>query len=555
MCRNYLIAVLLIFVLGLNSIARVSSENVLSNTFLGNAHLKWEISGEFGRRLPIVHLLPKDVNASVIREVTTYLGQFEGKCFAENTSIGDPRKFEAAINRNIYRIIVGTEAIALVNKRPDSQAYHDSTGFSGQLLANIVFPFDPDSLKIEDAFKKRQTMVHELTHHIEWLNGVKADEKPMSERNTDYQERVVDALKDLAQIEEDLKSNESTVENLLADYRAFETRMRELEAGGAADGNLPDLVFLQQTTGFDTTFSRIDGYYSSGTCGKDLKNLAALNRLLPKLLQVLQIEPQTIELGETVTAEAVLLSHTPDDPEAAEVTIPAEFEPEFSWKLPNGEISRENPLSYTPEEVGDYVIPVELTISFNNQNFVLASGDFILNVNSDPAVKESGWSFTDAAVVSDNPDIEQAIQGYLAGPYQVRGKVVPGLSSFTWQNPNREGNPKTSMSITWTEPPASLSFGEEIQINGNGFDNGSSSTAAEGDWISFGAALYGSNDDKNWSRLSTEYPLLFVNPGKNESRPYRLRTPTEKWKKLIVQINAGSMWWGKYVNYTYESNN
>jgi hypothetical protein len=90
---------------------------------------------------------------------------------------------------------------------PKAASSHYASGGS----ADIIFPFDPRDPAI--TMKQRQRMMHEMTHHIDWLKGAKDPSKekkwvpspgrtarlivtpnPHSERNADYQDRVINAF-------------------------------------------------------------------------------------------------------------------------------------------------------------------------------------------------------------------------------------------------------------------------------------------------------------------------------------------------------------------------
>lgn len=145
----------------------------------------------------------------------------------------------------------------------------------------------------------------------------------------------------------------------------------------------------------------------------------------------------------------------------------------------------------------------------------------------DPTVKkQSHWALSSSGTASESPQIDKVIAEYAAGPARVTGSITSTKSVHRWTNPNREGNPTTSLSITWNAPPSKLSPGGEIVITANAADNGSSSGAPEGDFVSFGVGLLGSHDGKNWSVVSTDGREFYAFPFKKESRTYRLKLPT-----------------------------
>lgn len=374
---HFFISLLLIFLLAFNSqvfLAISGSQKSPRRANVFSPRVETVDDSLIENDLPLPQ--QQDVKAAVIREVTTYLNQFKGTCFGREISIGDPAKYQAAINKSIYEIIVGDKGVELVNKRPDSQAYHDDTGWSGLLMANIVFPFDPNKLEEKKAYENRRTMAHELTHHMEYLKGVKIKGKPRSERNTDYQDGVVRVLKNLVQTEALLKDGRTTIGEELTRWGNVETQLRKLEAEGA--GGIPPDAELEETTGFNARFEKIEAHYLSGACGEDLKKLVLLYRLLPRIRQTFEFDPLTIKLGAEASTKAVLQNTNYE-----ELTVPAELKPRFKWTLPGGKISNENPVRYKPEREGDYTIPVELDVTFGKEDFVIARGDFNFTVTPD----------------------------------------------------------------------------------------------------------------------------------------------------------------------------
>lgn len=234
--------------------ARLSSLLVLLFIFNLLTSAAWD--GSIGRKAPEREVLisptginssPQDVKSAVLQGITSYLNQFEGTCFRKAISIGDPAKFTAAIGKSMNRIIVGAEGQKMIKeKSPNAQSFHYTYKLIG-MTADMVFPFDPGTIDPgEDGYKNRQTMMHEMTHHIEWLNGVKESSKdawgnknPRSELNTDYQDGVVDILKNLVALEDLLKSKKSTMGILISRWQGIESRLRELETGSAAGKHLP----------------------------------------------------------------------------------------------------------------------------------------------------------------------------------------------------------------------------------------------------------------------------------------------------------------------------
>lgn len=224
---------------------------------------------------------------AVVSEITRYTQQFAGNKFAEAVKIGDPKVFTAASATNVNRVVVGPEGKKLADARPGggSKAYHNG----GLWSADLVFPFvpgaEPDPRKRR---KQQQTMMHEMTHHIEWINGVKGrgpttlfgmtvrNGAPGAERNTAYQDQAVDLLRSWARYEQGVVTGTWTPEETVKNWRSFEARLKELESGSAANGHPPD-ADLATKTGFTATAENIRDYYLSDAC--NCPNLARMVRL------------------------------------------------------------------------------------------------------------------------------------------------------------------------------------------------------------------------------------------------------------------------------------
>lgn len=225
------------------------------------------------------------VQAAMLAEIEAYLNQFKGKksCFGDYISLGDIGLFSTAVYSRL-RLIVGEKGAALVNKRKDSKAYHDSeirigdvASSSPPYIARLVFPFDPRNLsgKPLEHSKQQQTMMHEMTHHMEWLAGVKPNNKPRSERNTNYQDQVIDLLGKWVLVEKNIMEGKTDAECQFVPWQNLWRRLRQLEAGDAAGGFAPD-GDLKVLNGFQAGFDDIRKAYLNEDCKEELKKLASL---------------------------------------------------------------------------------------------------------------------------------------------------------------------------------------------------------------------------------------------------------------------------------------
>lgn len=320
------------------------------------------------------------IKRAVINEITAYLDQFGKTCFGQSIRIGEPTLFEDALNKNLGTIYVGEEGRQMVAKNTKKgQAYHNS----GLLSADIAFAFDPRQLAAGKAgFFQRQTMMHEITHHIEWLNGVKESSRdffgnnnPRSERNTDYQDNVINALDGWTRNEELIKSKKISPADQLIPWKNFEKLLRGYEKGSAAAGNPPD-ANLQAMTGFRAKFDYISAYYLSGSCGEDLRDLVLLSDALPPIKNQLAISgTDEVTVGEEIELNAEI-----EGVEGEEVNINPALKPAFVWKIPGAASQTGNSIRFKPAEAKNLPIQTELKITLNGKEFVIARGEHNLNV-------------------------------------------------------------------------------------------------------------------------------------------------------------------------------
>jgi len=332
---------------------------------------------------------PPSLRQEIIKQITLYLNQFQNACFskAPGFSVGDPNKYLKAINNNLNYIYIGVQGEARILKlSPESKpnaihhTYSDEHFLSKVYrfqVADLIFPFDPRNIPAGEAgYKNRQTLMHEMTHHIEWIAGVKGSEKQFSERNTNYQDFVVNKLIELVKIENELNNKKKTVGKALLDWQAFEKNLREAEGGSCAGGNPPD-ADLDTLTGFYARFGLFEMHYLSGFCGDDLRDMAMISRFLPNIMPTLEITPPSaeIQIGQSVTVEASLL-----DSDWQEMVIPRELKAKYQWKLPDGKVSDQNPVTITLTRAGQYSIPVELIVTLNQKDHVIIDGLFSLTV-------------------------------------------------------------------------------------------------------------------------------------------------------------------------------
>jgi hypothetical protein len=413
------------------------------------------------------------VKEAIIKEITAYFDQFKGACFADKTfSIGDPDKFKTKISEKLDEIIVGQKGAAEIAKMaPNALAYHNA-GKVGWVFTKdwvqLVFPFDPQAIAPGEAgYANRQTMAHELTHHIEWTIGRKELSKivdpktkkkidnPRSERNTNYQDLVVDQLWNLMILEDPKKTNplrksktpkESSspiMGESIRDWQAVETELDKLKKGSGAGKHPPD-TDLKDLTGFSVEFKNFQKRYLDGKCGDHLQDMARLSLKLPKIDPTLQIEetPGT-KPGDGVRVKAIL-----GNVDGQELIVPEELKPKFIWTKPDGKDSYDNPIDLAPSPGGDLEVPVKLAISFNEKTYVIAktvhtlkAGDYSLII--DPATlngePNKPYPFTAKA---DSPPAGARYE------WSVDGTRMPGSASNSFEASFKsEGKHKVSVKL------------------------------------------------------------------------------------------------------------
>lgn len=342
-----------------------------------------------------------DIKSSVVEGINTYLNQFNGTCFAKAISLGDSAKFSAALNKNINRYYVGKAGEERIKEMsPDAKSFHHTYKLIG-MTADLVFPFDPQNLPLfqsstnNEGYLNRQTMMHEATHHIEWLNGVKESSKtilgyknPRSERNTDYQDFVINALVDWRETEAKIIDKREDLPNALNKWKIFEETLAKLEKGSAAAANPPD-ANLQVLTGFNVKFESINKFYQSGACGEDLKTFAMLADLLPKMDTNLDLTKEgdpsfgregTIELNpdEKVSITASAVDSARED-KILFIELKPELNAQFYWNAVGLETQKGKKFQFTAgKESQNYQVKIDLRVPFNNREYSIARANFNL---------------------------------------------------------------------------------------------------------------------------------------------------------------------------------
>lgn len=165
------------------------------------------------------------------------------------------------------------------------------------------------------------------------------------------------------------------------------------------------------------------------------------------------------------------------------------------------------------------------------------------------------WILSRTVVWSANSGIQDGtlLTQYTNGPAKASGMIVPELSQHRWEHPHKEGNPITTLSITWTRPPDMIRPATDVILKAKASDLGSTKGAGiEGDFVSFDPSLHASDDGTSFRFLWQGRPALYANPGGFEEREFRLPIPAAKTALLHLNIGTGNIFWGKIVTYEYK---
>lgn len=331
-----------------------------------------------------------DIRVAVLAGIKTQLDQQNGTCFEQGGfSIGNYDKFAAAINRNMEEIVVGKPAIAWLKANSSSANSSHYAPWGGYGDAYIYFQFDPRTKITSTA---RQTMLHEMTHHIEYLNNLKQDSRkkdpktgkvvnnPASERNTEYQDQVTAALVKWFKHDQALMKKELPLGTALSAWKSVERVLIDGEIGKFAGGNLHDRN-LKDLTGFYADYEALVNFYKSGKCGEDLRLLMYLAPLVPQLDWKLDVTgPENVELGDEVTLSAKPFDSEIDPGDPDDVVLPKDLNARYRWRVPRREYQYGQTMKFTPTESIPYTVTVDLVVPFMGRNEPIAHGEFTVNV-------------------------------------------------------------------------------------------------------------------------------------------------------------------------------
>ncbi len=343
-------------------------------------------SGQSRRAEGIVGSSRADVKSAVLAGIKSYLDQMNGTCFESGGfSIGNYDKFVAALNKSLKGIVVGKDGAAWLAKNSSgANSSHASPWLMGG--ASIYFRFDPQK---PISMASRQTMMHEVTHHIEWLNSVKQASKvkdpktgemvnnPASERNTEYQDRVTDALVRWFAHDIALSKQEVPLGTAISAWKDVEKALKKGENGEFAEGFKHDRN-LKDLTGFYADYDALVNYYKSGKCGEDARILMYLAEVVPQLDWNLDVNgPEEVTLGDTVTITARPFDSVE---KGHDIVLDKKLKARYRWRIPRRDPVYGQPLKFKPTEAISYTVAVDLVVPFMGKDQAIAHGEHTVKV-------------------------------------------------------------------------------------------------------------------------------------------------------------------------------
>lgn len=210
---------------------------------------------------------PDDV-ADLVEE---YIRQFENdSCFGRVISLGDPARFREALNRNLTIISKSTAiSSSALASHVDFKTNWAITPPPAELRVPFAVPVRPRRGEMSHA--NLQTLYHESIHHLEWLNGAKRPKGTAgSERNTDYLDQLVNALKSWRKYEREAREGKRTAAQTRVAYGQLVNAFEKLEKD-----HHPELANLEKWGGIRIRLADIRALYLNMGCGPALRDLAA----------------------------------------------------------------------------------------------------------------------------------------------------------------------------------------------------------------------------------------------------------------------------------------
>ncbi len=473
---------------------------------------------------------------AILKALEEYFNQFSDACFAKERtfSLGEKDLYARALERQIGKIIFGVAGEKYIKDMgSDAIALHHSWNIDViEFNANIALRFDPTNLApLPRDYRNRQTLAHEITHHMEFLEGVKESStgNPRAERNTEYQDHIVDLLWQLYVIEDptriarvpirqktDIKPavkvlRPKSMGDKIFHWQNIESDIAAFLKGSAAGGNPPD--YILNHTGFNVDLPNITQRYAAGLCGPEMLALVRMSPLLPDLNPNLQFE-------DTDTAAGVRVKAVLETRSGTEIKVPAYLRPRVVWKLPGGRSFTGNPVKLTRGST-DQQIPTELVVTFNQRNYVIGKASYTLAVTSpETSVKRHGvigkyrgrfsgdleGAFEFTVQESSSPSkLIKAVEGKLS---PIERQIVLG-----WTTETAPGEFEIRATITnadGSSSPSSNFFTGKIRPDGT----------ATGEWHIFDFPGKEAPESKHgrWTTAETKLNLALNRPAAQSSR-------------------------------------
>lgn len=205
--------------------------------------------------------------------VSNYISQFEGSHFNEAISLGKSSLFMSELDK------IDVEHDPDLNSGKEEGDKVEALYYPGFLYLDPVIKFEKD-ISIPSNYENysiMQTLWHETIHRLEDVNGdfesPNADDKAYQERNVEYMQNVVAAIRYLESLEKKAAAGATDAE-LEAVWNAMLKRYDESMNIMSAAKFKPDLAKLKEWTGWDVDPEKILDHYASGAATEKLRSFA-----------------------------------------------------------------------------------------------------------------------------------------------------------------------------------------------------------------------------------------------------------------------------------------
>lgn len=205
--------------------------------------------------------------------VNNYINQFENSHFNEAISLGNRTTFSNALDG------IDVEHDPDLNSGRDEGDKVEALYYPSFLYLDPVMKFEKD-ISVPSNYENygiMQTLWHETIHRLEDINddfeSPNADDKAYQERNVEYMQNVVMAIKYLESLEKKAAAGATDAE-LEAVWDTMLKRYEEAMNIMSAAKFKPDLDKLKEWTGWDVNPEKVLDHYASGAATDRLRDFA-----------------------------------------------------------------------------------------------------------------------------------------------------------------------------------------------------------------------------------------------------------------------------------------